>query len=206
MVTIEIRQRSVGPWPMNTYALVCPATRQSALIDPGADPETLHQMLADTTPQAILLTHADPDHVGALEEMRQQLSVPLLAHSGPHPGGLRLIVDRELGDGETIELGEQTITAIYAPGHTQDMLCFASGNVYVVGDTIFEGGPGFTRSAADFRQTLNTLRQIVLAWPDDAICYPGHGPAFRLGDQRTKIERFLSKDHGAFSGNAEWEM
>ena len=25
---LELRQRSVGPWPMNTYALVCPTTQQ----------------------------------------------------------------------------------------------------------------------------------------------------------------------------------
>ena len=31
--TLELRARSVGPWPMNTYALVCPDTRASVLIE-----------------------------------------------------------------------------------------------------------------------------------------------------------------------------
>ena len=74
---IEVRSRAVGPWPMNTYALVCPDTRESVLFDPGADPETLVEMLAGTRPIAILLTHTHPDHVGALDEMRRRLKVPL---------------------------------------------------------------------------------------------------------------------------------
>ena len=36
---LELRHRQVGPWPMNTYALICPATGASVLFDPGADPD-----------------------------------------------------------------------------------------------------------------------------------------------------------------------
>ena len=54
----------------------------------------------------------------------------------------------------------------------------------IVGDTIFEGGPGKTWSPEGFQTTLTTLRKVVLPWPDETVCYPGHGPSFRLGDQR----------------------
>lgn len=205
MSLIELRQRSVGPWPMNTYALVCPATRHSVLIDPGADVEALLDMLDGTTPQAILLTHAHPDHVGALDEMRARLQVPLLAHAGPHPGDLQITAERELAHGDTVTVGEHTLNAYATPGHTQDMLCFGTTGTHVVGDTLFAGGPGKTWSAADFQTTLRTLREVVLRWPDDAVCYPGHGPEFRLGDKRAVIEQFLSREHGDFYGDAEWE-
>ena len=42
---LELRTRQVGPWAMNTYALVCPETGHSVLIDPGADPKALQEML-----------------------------------------------------------------------------------------------------------------------------------------------------------------
>lgn len=205
---IELRTRQVGPWPMNTYALVNLNTRQSILIDPGADPETLRAMIADTTPIAVVLTHSHADHLGALEPMLELLDVPLLCHAGPHVNNLELAADRELKHGDTIMLGDVPIEIIATPGHTADMLSLRVSNDprIVVGDTIFEGGPGRTWSATDFQTTLDTLRTIILEWPDATLCYPGHGPAFRLGDQRAAIERFVQHDHGAFFGDAAWEL
>ncbi len=205
---MELRTRPVGPWPMNTYVLVCPESGESVLFDPGAEPDTLQAMLHDTQPTAIILTHTHRDHIGALDEMRQRLQVPLMAHTGPHSAEISLEADRWLNDDDTVQVGQHRLRAIHTPGHSHDMLSFAiEGNHRViVGDTVFEGGPGRTWSHQDFRQTLSTLRAIVLTWPDETVCYPGHGPAFRLGDKRAAIEAFVQKDHGSFFGDATWDM
>jgi glyoxylase-like metal-dependent hydrolase (beta-lactamase superfamily II) len=98
-----------------------------------------------------------------------------------------------------------TLRAYHAPA-CPDMLAYAEdgGPTIVVGDTIFDGGPGRTASVENFQTTLRTLREVVLRWPDDARCYPGHGPAFRLGDRRAAIAAFIARDHGDFFGDAEW--
>lgn len=206
--TVEVRGRAVGPWPMNTYVLACQATGHSVLIDPGAEPDTLLMLLDGTTPQAILLTHGHPDHIGALEETRQRLGVPVMAHAGPHPRGVVIPTDRALTDGDTIPLGKARLRVHATPGHTLDMLSYVVEGDWsvIVGDTIFDGGPGKTWSPDEFQQTLRALRDRVLVWPDEAVCYPGHGPSFRLGDRRAVIERFLARDHGDFYGDATWEM
>ncbi|NCF65778.1 MAG: MBL fold metallo-hydrolase [Chloroflexi bacterium] len=204
---MELRTQQVGPWGMNTYVLVCPDSKRSVLIDPGADPDILSDMLAGTTPVAILLTHTHGDHTGALDEMRSRLKVPLLAHPGPHAGGIELDANRWLRHGNVVQVGKHTLRVLHTPGHIGDQICFAIEDDYriVVGDTIFDGGPGKTWSSEEFQTTLKTLREIVLAWPDATICYPGHGPHFRLGDRRAAIEAFLEKDHGDFFGDATWD-
>jgi glyoxylase-like metal-dependent hydrolase (beta-lactamase superfamily II) len=131
-----------------------------------------------------------------------------MAHAGPHFEGVGLEVDRTLADGDLVRVGEYTLRVYHTPGHIPDMLCLAleGDHRIIVGDTIFEGGPGKTWAAEDFQTSLQTLREIVLAWPDGTVCYPGHGPHFRLGDRRADIEAFLNKDHGDFFGDATWEM
>jgi glyoxylase-like metal-dependent hydrolase (beta-lactamase superfamily II) len=207
MEPLELRHRQVGPWGMNTYALICPHTGESVLFDPGDDADTLEEMLAGSQPVAILLTHTHGDHVGALEEMRMRLGVPVMVHRGPHAGDFDPRADRHLADGDTVQVGEHQLRVRHAPGHCPDQICFVIENDHriIVGDTIFAGGPGRTGSPEGFAQTQCTLREVVLPWPDETICYPGHGPSFRLGDLRSQIEAFLAKDHGDFYGDATWD-
>ena len=62
--------KEVGPWPMNTYLVVCDETQASAIVDPGADADTILSLAQGTQVQAILITHGHPDHVGVLTEVK----------------------------------------------------------------------------------------------------------------------------------------
>lgn len=201
-----LKSASVGPWPMNTYALICADTRQSVLIDPGAEPDTLAGMLAGASPIAILLTHAHHDHVGALAEMRAQLNVPVYMHPADSPMGVA--ADKWFANGDTFALGNHNLRVIHTPGHTHGMVTLMlPDHRAIVGDTIFKGGPGKTWSPHNFKQTLETMRHIVFKWPDETECFPGHGPSFLIGDERPAFEAFLRREHPAdLFGDVTWEM
>jgi len=201
-----LRSATVGPWPMNAYALICPETGQSVLIDPGADPDTLTGLLADSSPIAILLTHAHRDHTGALDEMKARLDVPVYIHPADSPMGVA--ADGWFSDGDVFRVGNASLKIVHTPGHTHGLVSLMlPDNRAIVGDTLFKGGPGRTWAPQYFKASLETLRYIVFKWPDDTVCYPGHGPSFRLGDERPAFEAFLHREHPAdLRGDVTWDM
>ena len=204
--SLVLKSAAVGPWPMNTYVVICPDTNQSLLIDPGAEPDTLMTLLDNSTPIAIFLTHAHKDHVGELDEMKARLNVPVYMHPADSPMGVS--ADIWLSDGDMINLGQHTLRAIHTPGHTAGMVSLMLPDQRaIVGDTIFKGGPGRTWSPYYFALTMATMRNIIFQWPDDTVCFPGHGPFFRLGDERPAFEVFLQRAHPAdLYGNVTWGM
>jgi hydroxyacylglutathione hydrolase len=203
---LDLRSVTVGSWQENCYVLRDPSTGQSIVFDPGAEPHKILALVGDSQLSAILLTHAHADHIGAVEALRAATGATVSIHQAELPALGKIRHDSLIQDGDEIRWNSHLIRAIWTPGHTPGMISFLiDDQLAIVGDTIFAGGPGHTRSAADFQTTLATLRNVVLSWPDSLICYPGHGESFRLGDVRERIQAFVSREHRAnFHGDAEW--
>ncbi len=190
----KLIQKAVGPWPMNTYAVICEATQTSAIIDPGADPEIILSLVEGTHVEKILLTHGHADHVNALGAIKSATSAPVYLHPSDAEK-FELNYDFPLADSDILKLGNLILKTIHTPGHTPGQICFDLGDGrIIVGDTIFVGGPGKTWSPEDFATTMLTMQKIVFSWPDNTHFFPGHGPSGKISVERPAFEAFYA--HG----------
>ena len=191
---IRIIRLQLGPWETNTYILICTETKASVIVDAPAEANTIIQALKGTTPAYILLTHNHLDHIGALNELRNKLKVPLAAHPSDSVN-LNTPPEKSLKGGEKFALGKLEITVVHTPGHTPGSLCFLVGHYLISGDTLFPGGPGNTRSSGDFKQIVGSIKEKLLVLPDNTIIFPGHGESTTLKKERGEITAFMARSH-----------
>ena len=190
----------------NAYFYIDDTTRHGFLIDPGAQPDELLSIAEqnDFTVEKILLTHGHYDHIGAVNEIRRTLNVPVLMGKGGEfyafdalNNGSKYFGDGIILDDVTFLAEESEITldanknfgvkVIAAPGHTIDGTIYYSkaDAVAFVGDTIFFGGHGRTDLAGgDESALMNTIRNKVFALPDETVLLCGHGRATTVADEK----------------------
>lgn len=190
---IVLQTREVGPWPMNTYLLICEETRKSVVVDPGADPDAIFNLAKDTTISKILITHGHPDHIHALDEIKGRTNALVYVNDlDANKFGIQF--DIPLMDEGIIAFGESKLRAIFTPGHTPGSTSFDLGDGrIIVGDTIFVGGPGHTSTPDDFLTTMHTMQHTVFSWSDETLFFPGHGAEGTIGAERAAFENFIAR-------------
>jgi glyoxylase-like metal-dependent hydrolase (beta-lactamase superfamily II) len=201
---LQLNTLVLGPWPTNGYVLIDDG--ESIIVDPAAEAERILAAVEGTAVKYTLLTHAHGDHVQALDEVRQVTGAPL----GLHPAdaaAFGIASDFDLQDGDVLHLGRGALRVVHTPGHTSGSVCFRFDRRAIVGDTLFPGGPGHSRSPAALAQILASLQDKVFAWPDDTLFYPGHGEGSTIGAVRPAFEAFMARSHPLdLCGDVEWEM
>jgi glyoxylase-like metal-dependent hydrolase (beta-lactamase superfamily II) len=168
-----------------TYLL---GTNEIAVVDPGPDlPEHLDALeaaIGGRPVAAIMCTHTHRDHSPAAGPLAQRIGAPIVGCAplaletvGPRAdasfdGDYR--ADRELADGEAIEVDGKPVSAVATPGHTSNHLCFVYGGALLTGDHVM----GWSTTVvvppdgdmAAYMASLEKLRKR-----DDRIYYPAHG-------------------------------
>lgn len=202
-----LKSLQVGPYGMNTYAVIDPTTASSVIVDPGGDPESILELVEGTKVNKILVTHGHHDHVLALDQVRITTQAPVYLHP-MDAAKFSIKYDHPLHDGRTLHLGELTLSVIHVPGHTPGQCCYDLGDGRVlVGDTLFVGGPGRTESHEDFLTTMRSMQGIVFQWPDATLFFPGHGPSGQIGIERPDFEAFLESGWpDGLHGDVTWNL
>ena len=202
---LQYETLAVTAFAQNCSILWCDQTLEGAVIDPGGDvPQILavaarHRVVI----KQLLITHGHVDHCAAAAELAGQLDIPIV---GPHPADQFWIdalpqaaasygfppaqsftTDRWLHDGDTVTVGQCSLTVRHCPGHTPGHVVFYSAEAKraFVGDVLFAGSMGRTDFPQGDHDTLVASIRTRL-WPmgDDTVFIPGHGPESTFGRER----------------------
>lgn len=164
--------------------------REVAVIDPGpAQPDhvaALIEAVGGRKLVAIMCTHTHRDHSPAARPLAEATGAPII---GCAPLALETVgpradasfdgdyaPDRVLGDGESILVDGEPLTAVATPGHTSNHLCLAYRGALFTGDHVM----GWSTTVvvppdgdmADYMASLEVLRRR-----EDRVYYPAHGAA-----------------------------
>lgn len=197
---MEITSTAVGRLKANAYLLV--ADGQALLIDAGAEPDALADLIGDADVRTIVTTHRHDDHIGALTELWTRTKARLVAGELDAAAiedatGVRL--DDRVWDGDVVRLGSIELDVIGLVGHTPGSIALAYSPAdgptqLFTGDSLFPGGVGKTASPADFDLLLGDVTaKLFDRYDDDTIVHPGHGEPTTLGAERPHLDEWRAR-------------
>ena len=187
----------------NTYIIQDEETKETMVVDPGAEPEKIIEMLdiLDAKLKYIYLTHCHGDHIGAVENLKEKKGGKIIIHRFDAEGlfneNLSLTTyigmdtsfetDSKLQDNDLIHLGNLEFRVIHTPGHTKggsSLYCEKEGFV-LTGDTLFRGTWGRTDlPSGNLQDIMDSIIDKLLVLPDDTIVYPGHGKTTMIKEEK----------------------
>ena len=195
----------VTAFEQNCSVLVCEATLEAAVVDPGGDLGRIRAVLekSGATVKKVLLTHAHIDHAGATAVLARETGAVI---EGPHRGdafwieklpdqgrmfGLenaeRFTPDRWLEHGDRVHVGQCELEVLHCPGHTPGHIVFFSREqkIAIVGDVLFAGSVGRSDlPGGSHQQLVDSIRTNLWPLGSDVVFIPGHGPRSTFGRER----------------------
>jgi glyoxylase-like metal-dependent hydrolase (beta-lactamase superfamily II) len=207
-----------------SYLIWDPATRRGAVIDAVLDldsksgrvwTESADRLLAAAAELGVAIdwvleTHAHADHLSGAQYVKEKTGARLAIGSRirevqtgfkPIFGADDVMTDgsafdRLLNDGETIEIGRLTVTAMHTPGHTPACATYLIGEHAFVGDTLFMPDYGTARAdfpGGDARTLYRSIRRI-LDLPANTRIHVGHDYPSGAGRREPRLVTTVAEE------------
>lgn len=186
---------SVDAFTSNVFHV---AGERPVLVDVGANFDVVSKLADLPPPEAVVLTHAHPDHVENLDAIVDAFDVEIWGFDPEHEavegvvetlgqsmssiGEAMDAIDNPIRDGDRVRIGDHEYRALYTPGHSPDHCCFyaAEPGILFAGDLIFQNG-GFGRTdlpGADRATLIESIDRVLDVVDDDLrAMHVGHGPS-----------------------------
>lgn len=187
----------------NCYLLRCRATGEQLLIDAAADAATLLPLIGSAGLATVVTTHQHWDHHRALADVVAVSGATTVA-GAPDAAAITeatgVPIERTVGQGDTITVGDCTLEVIALRGHTPGSIALLHTDPDGVphlwtGDSLFPGGVGNTfGDSGAFEQLINDVEERVFQrLPDETWFYPGHGNDSTLGAERPHLAEWRER-------------
>ena len=166
---MEIKKVVTGALDENCYVLI--KNGNCLVVDPGADYNSIKEVIGDNKVLGVLITHSHFDHIGALRNFLTKRSIKIFKRSN--------LEEKEYS------VGDFKFECFHTPGHSKDSVTFyfEEDNAMFVGDFIFEGSIGrVDLPGGDYNTMLSSLNKIS-KYNKNIVCYPGHGDKTILKDE-----------------------
>lgn len=184
-----------------SYLLADPLTREGLIIDPvrerqERDLALIRELGIDL--RYAVETHVHADHVTGAGAMREATGARVVAGAGT----ALECADVLIGDGDTLIFGNEVLTAIATPGHTDGCTSYRWRDRLFTGDTLLINACGRT----DFQQgdpgRLFDSIQRLFVHADEMLVYPGHDyeghQVSTIGQEKALNPRLAGKKRNEF--------
>jgi hydroxyacylglutathione hydrolase len=144
----------------DNFAYIIHGKTRAMAIDGGAWKEILSFLKTnDLSLEFVTNTHSHYDHTPGNDHLLKATRTIFLNHA-------------TLPDNHKIIIEGETVLVYRTPGHTNDSVCFHTGDILITGDTLFNGTIGncFSGNQKNFYLSIKRL----MALPDETIIYAGH--------------------------------
>lgn len=202
VLRMNVKAMSLGELGTNCYLVY--ADNQALIIDPGGEPEKVIDFLhkKELEPQAILLTHAHFDHIGAVSSLRSHFFLDVYLHEEEGDWLERPDLNRSTAfmrqevrtdpPEHFLKPGKMQLEAfefevIHTPGHSPGSVSFifADHGFIISGDVLFQQGIGRTDlPRGNIRQLESSIRNHLYQLDESFIVYPGHGSPTSIGYEK----------------------
>ena len=178
----------------NTYLV---GIDEVAVIDPGPDDAGHIDAIIGASMKErvrwVLLTHFHPDHIPGTMRLVRETGAEVLASTKKVPKDSDVVINRVIGEGDTIEGTEFGLDVLATPGHAPEHLCFLleEERVLFTGDVVLDGmysviNPTRGGDMSAYVETLERLERLRTS----RIC-PAHGDV--IDDSKARIRDYI--DH-----------